>query len=259
MLRILSLLFTLFTLIGQPALASERLKIGVALSGGGARGAAHIGVLRELERQNIPIDYIAGTSMEYVTLDDDGQLDAAIADPIGFIQSHSLPLVIDEIQRAPHLLRTIKRIVDENEKAGQFLLTGSALFFSQSRGPWLALIISVIIATLISPAFFFRKILFLFLVVFAVFTIRPGTRITIISLVNSTIDSSTIKGSSYRWRFILYEVAYNKIIKRFKWEGGNDHEWLLKKNGKDHLRSPCLDSGIELACNGRQLPAHLPI
>ena len=69
---------------------------------------------------------IAGTSMEYVTLDDDGQLDAAIADPIGFIQSHSLPLVIDEIQRAPHLLRTIKRIVDENEKAGQFLLTGSA-------------------------------------------------------------------------------------------------------------------------------------
>lgn len=69
---------------------------------------------------------IAGTSMEYVTLDDDGQLDAAIADPIGFIQGHSLPLVIDEIQRAPHLLRTIKRIVDENKKAGQFLLTGSA-------------------------------------------------------------------------------------------------------------------------------------
>ena len=41
---------------------TQRPKIGLALSGGGARGLAHIGVLRELERQHIPIDYIAGTS-----------------------------------------------------------------------------------------------------------------------------------------------------------------------------------------------------
>jgi NTE family protein len=41
----------------------NRPKIGLALSGGGARGLAHIGVLRELERKRIPIDYIAGTSM----------------------------------------------------------------------------------------------------------------------------------------------------------------------------------------------------
>lgn len=38
-------------------------KIGLALSGGGARGIAHIGVLRALEENHIPIDYIAGTSM----------------------------------------------------------------------------------------------------------------------------------------------------------------------------------------------------
>ena len=42
---------------------SKSPKIGLALSGGGARGAAHIGVLRELEKHNIHIDYIAGTSM----------------------------------------------------------------------------------------------------------------------------------------------------------------------------------------------------
>ena len=41
----------------------ERLKIGLALSGGGARGGAHVGVLRALEEMNIPVDYIAGTSM----------------------------------------------------------------------------------------------------------------------------------------------------------------------------------------------------
>lgn len=41
----------------------ERPRIGLVLSGGGARGAAHIGVLRELQRQRIPVDVIAGTSM----------------------------------------------------------------------------------------------------------------------------------------------------------------------------------------------------
>lgn len=41
----------------------HRLRIGLVLSGGGARGAAHIGVLRVLEELRIPIDCIAGTSM----------------------------------------------------------------------------------------------------------------------------------------------------------------------------------------------------
>ena len=41
----------------------SRPKIGLVLSGGGARGAAHIGVIKELEEMRIPIDYIGGTSM----------------------------------------------------------------------------------------------------------------------------------------------------------------------------------------------------
>lgn len=43
--------------------AKERKTMALALGGGGARGAAHIGVLRVLERENIPIDYIVGNSM----------------------------------------------------------------------------------------------------------------------------------------------------------------------------------------------------
>src|ERR1035437_6113089 len=38
-------------------------KVGLVLSGGGAKGLAHIGVIRALEENNIPIDYITGTSM----------------------------------------------------------------------------------------------------------------------------------------------------------------------------------------------------
>jgi NTE family protein len=41
----------------------RRPRLGLALGGGGARGYAHIGVLRVLEREGIPIDYLAGTSM----------------------------------------------------------------------------------------------------------------------------------------------------------------------------------------------------
>ncbi len=44
--------------INQP-----RKKIGLALGGGGAKGLAHIGVIRALEKAEIPIDFIAGTSM----------------------------------------------------------------------------------------------------------------------------------------------------------------------------------------------------
>jgi NTE family protein len=41
----------------------EKKKVGLALSGGGARGLAHIGVLKVFEKNKIPIDFISGTSM----------------------------------------------------------------------------------------------------------------------------------------------------------------------------------------------------
>ncbi|HBD39289.1 MAG TPA: esterase, partial [Cupriavidus sp.] len=50
----------------EPAATSApqgRPKICLVLSGGGARGAAHIGVLKVLEELRVPIDCIAGTSM----------------------------------------------------------------------------------------------------------------------------------------------------------------------------------------------------
>ncbi len=42
---------------------SRFCKIGLALGGGGARGLAHLGILQELERAEIPVDFLAGTSM----------------------------------------------------------------------------------------------------------------------------------------------------------------------------------------------------
>lgn len=42
---------------------SNAQKVGLVLSGGGAKGLTHIGIIRALEENNIPIDYITGTSM----------------------------------------------------------------------------------------------------------------------------------------------------------------------------------------------------
>ncbi len=55
LISLLLAIFSIFTLNAQ--------KVGLVLSGGGAKGCAHIGVLKALEENNIPIDYITGTSM----------------------------------------------------------------------------------------------------------------------------------------------------------------------------------------------------
>ena len=43
--------------------AQNRKKVGIVLSGGGAKGVAHIGALKVIEEAGIPIDYVVGTSM----------------------------------------------------------------------------------------------------------------------------------------------------------------------------------------------------
>ena len=55
------LLFLSFLLCLLPMLQAQ--KVGLVLSGGGAKGMTHIGIIRALEENNIPIDYITGTSM----------------------------------------------------------------------------------------------------------------------------------------------------------------------------------------------------
>lgn len=60
------------------------------------------------------------------TLDDVATREGASNDPTGFIAQFSEPVVIDEIQLVPELLRAIKQSVDRDQRPGRFLLTGSA-------------------------------------------------------------------------------------------------------------------------------------
>jgi NTE family protein len=57
------ILLVSFSTLAQEGVSQKKPKVGLVLSGGGAKGFAHIGVLKVLDSLNIKIDYIAGTSM----------------------------------------------------------------------------------------------------------------------------------------------------------------------------------------------------
>ncbi len=62
-LRFGLMLLLAITFFTSESMGATRPKIGLALSGGGAKGFVHIGVLKVIEEAGIPIDYISGTSM----------------------------------------------------------------------------------------------------------------------------------------------------------------------------------------------------
>ena len=73
---------------------------------------------------------------EYVTMDSDGIRDALRTDSYAQLRlmadrhkSCNLPIAIDEVQRVPEITLALKRIVDEDNRKGQFVLTGSADVF----------------------------------------------------------------------------------------------------------------------------------
>lgn len=66
----------------------------------------------------------------FVTLDDETELAACLADPHIFLD-RPRPVIVDEFQHAgDRLLRVVKELVDENPEPGQFLLTGSTRFMT---------------------------------------------------------------------------------------------------------------------------------
>ena len=104
---------TLPRLVG--AALSERLRVMPAVVVTGARQAGK----STLAEQLVP------GARRYATLDDIDVLDAAQHDPEVLVGGPG-PVTLDEVQRAPELLRAVKRAIDRDRKAGRFLLTGSA-------------------------------------------------------------------------------------------------------------------------------------
>jgi len=64
----------------------------------------------------------------YITLDDENELNLALNDRTLFFRDRTYPLIIDEVQYAKELFRTIKLIVDQSPDKGQMILTGSQTY-----------------------------------------------------------------------------------------------------------------------------------
>ncbi len=63
---------------------------------------------------------------KFVTMDDPSILVAARKDPLGFLEDLGKQVIIDEVQRAPELFLSIKKLIDEDRKNRRIILTGSA-------------------------------------------------------------------------------------------------------------------------------------
>jgi predicted AAA+ superfamily ATPase len=63
---------------------------------------------------------------QVVTMDDTAILQGAKNDPLGFLKSLDKHVIIDEVQRVPELILSIKKLVDEDRKGVRIVLTGSA-------------------------------------------------------------------------------------------------------------------------------------
>ncbi len=74
-----------------------------------------------------------GVEAGFESLDIAVNLAAARSDPDGYLADLDYPVIIDEVQKAPHLLSAIKAHVDRDRKPGRFILTGSANIFLQPK------------------------------------------------------------------------------------------------------------------------------
>jgi NTE family protein len=93
---------------------AERPRLGLVLGGGGARGLAHIGVMQVLQREQIPVDLIAGTSM--------GGL-------VGALYAAGVPIktVEEEVGRLSRLTEQIK-LVDVNISSAGLSVGGRRVY-----------------------------------------------------------------------------------------------------------------------------------
>ena len=101
---------------GQDNTNAERKKVGVVLSGGGAKGVAHIGALKVIREVGIPIDYIAGTSMGSIV----GGLSAIGYSPA---QLDSMVKAQDWILLLSDKIKRSEQTMEERQNAETYILS----------------------------------------------------------------------------------------------------------------------------------------
>lgn len=95
----------------------------------------------------------------------------------------------------------------------QALICIAALYFSMSRGPWLAFLLGFAVMAIFVGGKAVKWGAVFGIVSLLLVLIRPGVGTTIANLYSSTFDPYTVKGGSYEWRFIIMKTAINEMVK----------------------------------------------
>src|SRR5437763_1161687 len=81
---------------------------------------------RQIGKTTLALEFMKEMGYTYITFDDEITYLAAKSNSTDFISKIDKPVIIDEVQRVPEIFLAIKKDVDNNRKAGRYLLTGSA-------------------------------------------------------------------------------------------------------------------------------------
>jgi O-antigen ligase len=126
---------------------------------------------------------------------------------------------------------------------GSIILLLSGCYFSNSRGPWLAIIISGALILFFSSSKTKMKIFLICGFVMIGLLLSPGVWETISGRATATLEQGTFKGNTYQYRWELWRIAYDKIsesnIKTFFGFGPGTHEVMeifgtLSYSGQEH-------------------------
>ena len=89
------------------------------------------------------------------------------------------------------------------------------IYQTESRGPWLALGISLGLLLFLGEKQMRKTLTVIALLTVAVLVLRPGVWHTIADLYGETISTDTAQGESYQWRYVLFNISKQELSKSF--------------------------------------------
>jgi O-antigen ligase len=89
----------------------------------------------------------------------------------------------------------------------------SSCYFAMSRGPWIAIILAVLIIFCLGSSSLRKKALIIVMVGILTLILKPGVWKTLESQAEATMDEKTMKGANYQYRWELWRIAYTEIRK----------------------------------------------
>ena len=125
--------------------------------------------------------------------------------------------------------------VTENKWRKLFLWAAILLMFvniykTGSRGPWMALVLSLAILLVMGRGLMRKYLILIVTLAVIVLVARPGVWNTIADLYGETINPTTVQGQSYEWRYLLYDISKKELSKsvgRTLWGYGPESFYFL--------------------------------